>query len=105
MTTQTKKLINLSDILAFNFACKGCGTSLSISPKEYLGSRRGGVLGECPVCGRHWAQAGGSTCEPTIQKFIESLDRLCQTLEGKESSFPAGFVMSLEITHGREDAE
>ena len=40
MTSQSKRFIELTDILALNFVCKDCGAAISVSPKEYLRRKR-----------------------------------------------------------------
>ena len=97
MTTQTKKFIELSDILALRFECKKCGSELLISSLRDISNRdEQGKLSTYPVCRNPWASVGGSTCELAIAEFLSSLNKL-RWLIGSQGSFPAGFSMTAEI--------
>jgi hypothetical protein len=96
VTTQTKKLIELSDILALHFKCKhnDCKAALTISALHDL---RTGTLYSCPVCKESWALVNGSGCELTIKDFLCAFQKLQSTLSDKSGAFPAGFALRLEV--------
>jgi len=94
MTTQTKKFIELSDILNLRFRCKACGVELLIPSSRDLSAREEhGKLKDCPVCYQPWATVNQSSCEFDISGFLKALHKLRGTME----SFPAGFTLALEI--------
>ena len=98
MTTQTKKFIEPSDILALRFECKSCGSELLISSLRDISKREEyGKLNDCPVCCKPWASIGGSTCEPTIAEFLTALNKLRGMLGTHQGAFPAGFSLMIEI--------
>jgi transcription elongation factor Elf1 len=99
MTEETKKFIELSDVLSLRLECRHCGSGLSISScRDMMRREEQGKLSNCPVCGREWASIGGSSCEMTIAQFVDCLNKLRGTLK----SFPAGFLLTLEIKNERK---
>ena len=74
MTTQTKKFIELSDILSLRCECRQgtCRTSLVIP----LADVSGRVFAVCPSCKEPWAKFLESTYELLIADFLEKLKRL-----------------------------
>ena len=64
MTHQQKRMIELSDILAFCFTCKKCGTFLSIPAASELQEDR---PTRCPSCNEQWK---ASTMD-SIARFSE----------------------------------
>lgn len=105
MTTQTKKFIELSDILALRFECKECHSELLVSSLQDISKRNEqGKLSNCPVCRRPWASISGSTCELTIAEFLTSLNRLRGMIGTHEGAFPAGFSLTVEI-EGKEEED
>jgi transcription elongation factor Elf1 len=97
MTTQPKRFIEWSDILALRFECKDCGSELLISSLRDLSKREEqGKLSNCPVCRKPWASVNGSTCELAIAEFLSALNKV-RGLIGSQGTFPAGFSMTIEI--------
>ncbi len=96
MTSETKRFIELSDLLSLRLECKHCHSELLLSSLRSLGTKEEqGKLNRCPVCSRDWALVNGSTCELTIAEFLKALNSLRDAL----GSFPAGFKLTLEIEH------
>jgi hypothetical protein len=94
MMTEIKRFIELRDVLSLRLSCKNCGADLLVSPQEYSKRRsKAAFLSVCPICASPWAEVSGSTCEPTIAKFIDAFITLSQC----ESVFPVGFSLSLEV--------
>jgi len=105
MTTQTKKFIELSDILALRFECKECHSELLISSLRDISKReQQGKLNTCPVCRKEWASVNGSTCELAIAEFLTELNKLRGLLGTHQGAFPAGFSLTVEIK-GKEEKE
>jgi hypothetical protein len=80
MANDTRRFIELPDILALRFERKECGSALSVSPDEYLkpvegqrliGDRLRPVLVECTFCGSQWG-----SYEPAVTMFVEQLKKL-----------------------------
>jgi hypothetical protein len=88
MTTQTKKYIELSDIVGLRFACKNekCGAVLTLPLAENINLTH--PLQKCPHCGVGWAVINGSGYEGYVQRFIEGIKRMEQ---------PFGFALTLEL--------
>ena len=98
MTTQTKRFIELQDILSLRFECKHCGSELLVSSLRDLSSREEfGKLNDCPVCRKPWASVSGSTCELTIAEFLTALNKLRGTLGKHSGAFPSGFSLMIEV--------
>jgi hypothetical protein len=96
MTSQTKKFIELSDVISLRLKCKSCASELLIPSSRDIDNREEqGKLSECPVCRKDWALVNGSTCESTIAKFMSSLNKL----RAEMKSFPAGFFLAFEINN------
>jgi hypothetical protein len=92
VTSQTKKFIELSDIVALRFSCNHCGASLSLSLLKDVREDR---LRQCPNCYQPWAQMpSGSSIELTIAKFVDDLKKLNDVLV---SGYFSGFLMALEL--------
>jgi hypothetical protein len=104
MTIQTKRFIELPDILAVRFACKHCGVTISFpitDSKLLRPNPNSPFLNVCPSCHQVWADFGMSTYEPTITKAMAALNQLRILLYGDTpapSPAPLGFTLSLEIT-------
>jgi transcription elongation factor Elf1 len=87
MTSQTKKFLELSDVLSLRFECKHCQSGLLVSSLRDLEKREEhGRLNNCPVCGRLCASVNGSMCELAIAKFLGALNELRRII----GTFPAG---------------
>lgn len=92
MTSQTKKYIELPDIIAIRFACTHCGVNLSIPIVRDI---RMDALRVCPNCREPWTfLASGSTLESMLRKFIEDFEMLTRALESDHFS---GFKFTLEL--------
>ncbi len=97
MTSQSRKFIELSDILALNFTCKHCKSAISVLLGEYQKKKREGVIGHCPVCSNPWARISGATCELNVERFVEGIIDMERTLGAQPGAFPAGFSLTIEI--------
>jgi uncharacterized Zn finger protein len=73
MTSQTKKYIELSDIIGLRFECKNaeCGASLTLPMLEDI--NRTHPLQKCPNCGQVWVQFADSTYELEFKKLVSTL--------------------------------
>ena len=91
MTTQTKQFIELTDIVAFRFNCKNCGSTLSLPVSD---ERTRLVLDLCPNCKTQWAMTHGIAPDQFILGFREALKRIQATMV-KDSKLE--FTMMLEI--------
>lgn len=85
MTTQTKKFIELVDILALRCECRQgkCRTSLAIPLADVSGRE----FRICPSCKEPWAQFLESSYEPLITEFLEKLQRLKEARLGCSLTF------------------
>ena len=92
MTSQTKRYIELPDILALHFVCTRCDTNLSVSMTNEI---RLDALHQCPNCREPWTHLqGGATLDALLKQFIGSFNVMVKNLEGNH--FP-GFNLSLEL--------
>jgi|SRR5579872_1749796 len=93
MTSQTKKFIELSDIIALRLECKNqeCKATLITSARDF----RKGTLNACPVCKEPWAIVNGGSCELAVSDFMQAFHKLESMLCA--GNFPAGFSLMLEI--------
>jgi transcription elongation factor Elf1 len=105
MTEQTKRFIELADVLSLRFTCKHCASELLISAEREIDSREDrGKLAQCPVCGRGWTVIEGNSVESRIADFIAAFRSLRAALSSKPGSFPAGFRLTLEVVAHKEPA-
>ncbi len=88
MTVDDHLLIDLSDIRAIQFRCRGCGTTVGHPPEKWSPS---GFI--CPNCNRQWL--GGQTI---ALKAITELAGALKTLLGPESK-EFQFDVRLQIEH------
>jgi hypothetical protein len=93
MTVQTKRFIEVSDIVGLRCECKNseCKTTLLLP----LGGGMNGALKKCPKCGNSWALFSGSSYEIEINGYLSQLALLKSSMEH------FGFSLTLEIS---EDA-
>ena len=104
MTVQTKRFIDVTDILAIRFTCKGCGTTmvLPITDSKLTSDRlMGTFLNECPSCHDRWAYlmspAGGKNYAAAVTDTTAALNRLRTLLHGQDAP-GLGFTLSMEVT-------
>jgi hypothetical protein len=102
MTIQTKRFIDLTDILAVRFTCKNCGATMSLpitDSKLTNGAPASTLLNECPSCHERWAYlmspAGGKNYAAAVIEATAALNRLRNLLHGDVA--PLGFTLSVEI--------
>ena len=94
MTSQTKKYIELSDILALHCECRqgDCRTSLTIPIKDAAGR----VLAKCPKCGEPWVRFLEHSYEVLIDELLEKMKRLNEAT--------LGCALALEVREERHDS-
>ena len=97
MTVQTKRFIELADIIGLRLECKTCGNSISLGNSEkneavdfLLGQAN--TLHKCPLCQNQWTNQFDSGGDSDIKAFFRALREL-RTLE---KNF--GCSLKLEIT-------
>jgi hypothetical protein len=94
MTSQTKKFIELSDIVGLRIQCKHaeCHATLLLPILTKLDREK---LLVCPYCQRPWTRLPtGSTIENTVEECARAISKLSSALN--DPSF-RGFALSLEI--------
>ena len=97
MTSQTKRFIELSDVLALHFECKRCKATLTV---PILREELRTALKSCPNCREDWAVINGSSYALMFEQFVEQLNKIRNVLNGRPPEVPAapvGFSFSLEI--------
>ena len=89
MTSQTKKYIEFSDILAVRCECKhdNCRTSLSV-PLEGISGKE---LRYCPKCSESWVDLGSSSFEQLFTELASKIRRI------NEAQVHLGCAITLEI--------
>ena len=90
MTSQTKYLIDFSDILALAFKCRTCGGSVSMPISSYAKENK---LKTCPSCDEPWLE--GSAVE-TYDKLRATLRGIAEEMKRKEGS-KGGFTLAIEV--------
>ena len=106
MTSQMKQFIELSDMLSLRFECKHCKSELLLpSARDLSEKEECGRLNKCPACDKPWASINGSTCQPAIGKFLESLNTLRGMLGIHQGAFPAGFNLTIEVKKEAEQKQ
>jgi hypothetical protein len=95
MTSQTKKYIELSDLLVLKMTCKGCGSALEIPMSRSLSGREDDLkLKACPVCLAPWALRDDANYHPAISGFTAAV----KTLANAVTVGNLGFSLTIEIT-------
>jgi len=110
MTIQTKRYIELSDIISIRFTCNHCAATLSLlasDPKLTQGkdSPQNYFLKTCPSCGKYWADNQGANYEVTVREFTTALERLRAVLHNHVVNFRPGFSLTLEISPSSKQDE
>lgn len=90
MTSQTKKFIDVVDLLAICFECK-CGSTVVTPISDYKE-----MPATCSNCGHQFADLANSATQEVFENVITTLERARQAAEGR------GFRFSLEI---KDDAK
>ena len=101
MTSETKRFIELSDIIGIRVKCRSCGCSLLIDatkddgPIGNLMLAHNSVLGICPTCSHPWTatQPGRATWDSDIKEFVRKMQSL------KRAVGTLGCALELEIKH------
>jgi len=89
MTSQTKKFIEVADIIGLRFECRNehCGASLTLTMLEAI--NRNSPLKECPNCGKQWARLTDADYQPVFQALVDNLRKI--------AAAPIGCAFALEI--------
>jgi len=89
MTSQTRKFIELPDIIGLRLDCKteGCGTSLSVAVDRETGAftnilaANNRILAQCPNCGSQWMTLGPSAVfDSEVKQFIRMMNELKKSI-------------------------
>jgi hypothetical protein len=104
MTTQTKKFIELRDLLGLRFQCNECGASLFLPFSQNVNAAR---LRSCPHCNHPWLSvtigaAGGSSIEGDVSKLVDAVMRLASHFDGTPGGFPVGCSLAIEVTSDQQ---
>jgi hypothetical protein len=89
MTSQTRKFIEIADIIGLRFDCKAkeCGASLTLATFEAI--NRNSPLKECPNCGKQWALLTEADYQHEFKTLVDCLRKI--------AAAPMGCVFTLEI--------
>ena len=98
MTSQTKRFIQLSDILGLHFECTHCDSTLLIPLSREIFIKK---LYACPHCGNPWIKRlEGGSVESVISDCIERLKALREALTG---GLYDSFSLTLEVKNEDEE--
>jgi primosomal protein N' len=109
MTIQTKRYIELSDVISIRFTCNHCSAALSLAASDQKltqgkDAQQNYFLRTCPSCGKYWAEHEGVNYEPTVKAFTAAFEQLRKAFYDQHSVRP-GFSLALEITPAANRAE
>jgi Zn ribbon nucleic-acid-binding protein len=90
MTLQTKRFIELSDILALRFECRHCGATLTIDARKSFSV----PPRECVNCKNDLWGYEDATVDQAIRKLADDLKLLERVMDGDKR---VAFSFSLEI--------
>ena len=81
MTTQTKKFIEIEDIVGIQIECKRCGVSLLVGGETMrsLSDALSDALYRCPSCQHGWtvpADAPLGSFDDEVKKFMRTLEKM-----------------------------
>jgi hypothetical protein len=88
MMTQTKTYIELSDLKALRFECKGCRAVLLLPFTADLSTG----IKACPKCRKGWTALENFSYATEIEAFIRATNDLLPHLKAM------GFSLTLEVT-------
>jgi predicted Zn-ribbon and HTH transcriptional regulator len=91
MTSQQKRMIEFSDLVAFCFTCKECGVSLSIPASANLKNER---PSKCPSCDEVWMTPSTGS----VARFLEFKEALLKLRVSIENDKTNGFILAIEIS-------
>jgi|SRR5579872_3937825 len=94
MTSQTKHLIDFSDILAFAFKCKQCGVVVSL---PIAGNTKDKRLDKCPSCDEPWLVSDSEKLTDTFDQLRNHIRGFTQDMERRQKR-SGGFSLSIEIS-------
>jgi hypothetical protein len=86
MTSQTKKFIEIPDIIAFRFECADCHTCATIPTDNFQKMPRA-----CVNCGAEWAIPHSPSVQETFQHLGEAMRSAQRCAESRK------IVFSLEL--------
>jgi hypothetical protein len=87
MTNQTKRFIELSDIIGLQLECKKCGVSLLAGGSTLtatLVDPNNVTLARCPTCNADWTVASGfprMAYDTEVKKFLRMIETM-RSIEG-----------------------
>jgi len=94
VTSQTRKFIDLSDVLALKLDCKACKSSLTIPiARDLMAREEAFKLNDCPMCRTAWIAVNNSSYHAVLAEFTDKLKRL----QGALDTAPWGFTLVLEL--------
>jgi len=97
MTTQTKRFIELSDLLGLRFECKECHASLFLPLSKVLIASR---LRSCPHCNHPWLAVmngqSGTSVYGDVSEVVDAVRKLASRFDGT-LGFPVGCSMLVEV--------
>lgn len=98
MTSQTKRFIELSDVVGIRLECRKCGCALLLDTNhkdalDNLLNPANKILSTCPACGNLWA--GLPDGRMAFDTEVKDLFRRLEQVKVLETKF--GFSLSLEI--------
>jgi hypothetical protein len=85
VTAESKYLIDLTDIIGFEYECHACKGKVTVG-----GDCRRTVFTECPLCNANWVDVHTQE-EQNIREFVNSLRTAVGSLQGR------GFTLKLQI--------
>ncbi len=97
MTSQTKKFIELADLLGLRFQCNECKASLFLPLTKDVNASR---LRSCPHCNHPWLAVtngtSGTSVYSDVSNLVDAVGRLASRFDGS-SGFPVGCSMLVEV--------
>ena len=97
MTTQTRRYIELKDILALRFECRKCGGAISIPLADW--QRIPSICPNCTVEFTGTLREGGDSTQHILKEFRNALRNIARIVDNKP------LALSLEIPGDKEKAE
>ena len=82
MTEQTKRFIELRDIIGLRFTCKQCGSALSV-PREKIGV----LPAACINCTAEWGSFSSDDLQSKIAALIDAMNVIGRLSERKNFAF------------------
>jgi len=97
MTQETRNIIELKDVIAAEFECKGCHSRITVPLDKYNGNPS-----QCPTCEKQWLLPINGHADQKVRELFAAM----RAVAGLSPDIPIGVEVRLQISaSGRASRE